>query len=295
MIEGVVVERVAKLIKIFLPCENKEYIGIPKGKIFKSERFYAGDRVEGEVIEKDTFLIEKIKERKNVLIRPPVSNVDRVLCIVTILNPDFDNYLLDCLLVVYDRVGCEPVIIFNKVDLLSGKDKEELLKWTEIYREAGYEVVHISAKTGEGFELIPKLIKGNICILAGPSGVGKSSILKTLTGASLKTEDISRKRGRGRHTTTGVRLIPFGENSFLADTPGFSKVEPLQFVRKREIPLYFREFTRYNCRYLDCAHVREPGCAVKEALKKGRISCERYKSYLKMIKEFLEDLKEICS
>ncbi len=294
MERGIVIERVAQLIRVYLFERGITLRGVPRGKVLKKTRIYAGDYVNGEVVDSETFAIENVEERKNVLIRPPIANVDRVICVMTIQKPDFDNHLLDNLLVVYDHVGCEPVILFNKVDLLDDEGLEELSKWTEIYSDAGYDVVHVSAKTGKGLDKMRELVRGEICILAGPSGVGKSSILKQLTGEELRVGEVSEKTERGRHTTTGVKLIPFGEGSFIGDTPGFSKVEALQFVRKREVKNYFREFLRYECRYPDCMHLSEPGCGVKEALKRGEISCERYKSYLKTIKEFLPELKELC-
>ncbi len=293
MKEGLVVERVAQLIRVRTE-EGKELRGIPRGKVLKKTRIYAGDRVLGEEIDRETFAIEEVKNRKNLLIRPPIANVDRVICVVTVEMPEFDNHLLDSLLVVYDHVGCEPVIVFNKVDLLGDEGRKELERWTEIYSSAGYDVVHVSAETGEGLEKVVDLVEGEICILAGPSGVGKSSILKRLTGAELKTQEVSEKTERGRHTTTGVKLLPFGRGSFLGDTPGFSKVEVLDFVRRRDVKNYFREFLRYECKYPDCTHTREPGCEVKKALAEGEVSCERFKSYLKMIKEYIEDLEEIC-
>ncbi len=293
MKRGLVVERVAQLIRVYIEEDDIYLRGIPRGKVIKKTRIYAGDYVKGEIVN-DVFAIEDIEERKNVLIRPPIANVDRVICVMTIRKPEFDNYLLDSLLVVYDHVNCEPVILFNKVDILDEEGKKELEKWTNIYTDAGYDVVHVSAKTGEGLEKMVDLVEGEICILAGPSGVGKSSILKALTGEELKTQEVSEKTERGRHTTTGVKLLPFGKGSFIGDTPGFSKVEPLEFVRKKDIRNYFREFLRYECKYPDCTHTREPGCEVKEALRRGEISCDRFKSYLKMMKEYLEELKEYC-
>ncbi len=294
MEEGLVIERVAQLIKVYLHSLGKSYRGIPRGKVLKKTRIYAGDYVLGKVLNGETFTIEEVRERKNLLVRPPIANVDRVICVVTISEPEFDNFLLDNLLVVYDHVGCEPVILFNKVDSLDEEGLKELEFWTNIYRKAGYDVVHVSARTGKGLDEMVRLVKGQICILAGPSGVGKSSILKRLTGEELRTGEVSQKSGRGRHTTTGVKLVPFGEGSFMGDTPGFSRVEALQFVSKKDIRNYFREFLGYGCKYQDCTHTREPGCAVKDALSKGEISCERFKSYLKMIKEYMPELSRLC-
>ena len=284
---GIVVERIAQFIGVMVEGDDKVYRGVPKGKVLKKTKIYAGDRVAGKIVG-DVFSIEEVFERKNVLVRPPVANVDRTLCVVTLKKPEFDNYLLDSLLVVYEHAGTSPAVIFNKVDLLEGEELQELQAWVKTYEEAGYPVIKVSTVTGEGIEDIKDLVEGEICILAGPSGVGKSSILKALTGAELRTSEVSEKTERGRHTTTGVKLIPFGKGSFLGDTPGFSKVEVLNFVRKKDVKNYFAEFSQFTCRYPDCTHTKEPDCGVKEALKEGKLSCDRFKSYLKMIKEYIE-------
>ncbi|HIC97826.1 MAG TPA: ribosome small subunit-dependent GTPase A [Aquificaceae bacterium] len=285
MDRGLVVERVAQLIRVYLPSRGKTFRGVPRGKLLRKTKVYAGDYVLGNVIDTDTFTVEEVEERKNVLVRPPVANVDRVLCVASVSAPELDPFLLDSLLVVYDHVGCDPVVLFSKVDSLTPKEREELDRWTFIYGRAGYEVLHVSAKTGEGLDKLKDLVKGEVCVLAGISGVGKSSILKALTGEELRIEEISFKAGRGRHTTTGVRLLPFGRGSFIGDTPGFSRVDVLRFVRRTEVKKYFREFLSYTCRYPDCNHVGEPGCGVREGVREGEISCERYRNYLKMIRE----------
>nr|2YV5_A Chain A, YjeQ protein [Aquifex aeolicus]BAF50733.2 YjeQ protein [Aquifex aeolicus] len=291
---GLVVDREAQMIGVYLFEDGKTYRGIPRGKVLKKTKIYAGDYVWGEVVDPNTFAIEEVEERKNLLIRPKVANVDRVIIVETLKMPEFNNYLLDNMLVVYEYFKVEPVIVFNKIDLLNEEEKKELERWISIYRDAGYDVLKVSAKTGEGIDELVDYLEGFICILAGPSGVGKSSILSRLTGEELRTQEVSEKTERGRHTTTGVRLIPFGKGSFVGDTPGFSKVEATMFVKPREVRNYFREFLRYQCKYPDCTHTNEPGCAVKEAVKNGEISCERYKSYLKIIKVYLEEIKELC-
>ncbi len=296
MRRGLVIDREAQMIGVYLFDEDKVYRGIPRKKVLKKTKIYAGDYVLGNVVDPQTFAIEDVEERKNLLVRPPVANVDRAIIVVAIKNPDFDNFLLDNLLVVYEHEGVDPVIVFNKIDTLQIEEElKELEKWTSIYTNAGYDVAKVSAKTGEGIDKIKEYVKGSICILAGPSGVGKSSILSALLGIELETREVSEKTGRGRHTTTGVRLFKFGENSFIGDAPGFSKVDALLFMDKKEVKDYFREFLRYTCKYPNCTHTNEPECGVKEAVKKGEISCERYKSYLKIIKVFVEDLEELCS
>jgi len=294
LIDGIVVERAGQKIGVYIPEEGKTYRGIPLGKIRKKTKIYAGDYVRGRIVDPNTFAIEEVKERKNLLVRPPVANVDRIVVVQTIQHPPFQNYLLDNLLVVYDYLGLDTVIVFNKIDLLDEEGRKELQYWENIYKDAGYDVLKVSAHTGEGIEELKRYLQGQICILAGPSGVGKSSILSALTGLQLRTGEVSEKTERGRHTTTGVKLIPFGEGSFVGDTPGFSKVEALQFMPKEEVRLHFPEFLRYRCKFSNCMHLNEEGCEVREALKRGEIACERYKSYLKMIKEYVDWLKEIC-
>ena len=171
--------------------------------------------------------------------------------------------------------------------------KEELEKWFKIYTDAGYKVLRASAETGEGVEELKRELSGVISIFAGPSGVGKSSLISKLTGEELRIGEVSRKTERGRHTTREVRLIPF-EGGFIGDAPGFSRVEALNFMEKEEVRFHFPEFLRYQCKYSDCLHLNEEGCEVREALKRGEISCERYKNYLKMIREFVPWLKEVC-
>ena len=281
---AIVIDREAQMIEVYTLDDKETYRGIPRGKVLKRTKIYAGDYVRGEIVDKNTFAIEEVEERKNLLIRPRVANVDRAIVVQTLKMPEFNNYLLDNLLVVYEYFGVESVILFNKIDILNERERKELDYWINIYKNAGYDVLKVSAKLSEGIDNLVNYLEGFICILAGPSGVGKSSILSKLTGTQLRTQEVSEKTERGRHTTTGVRLIPFGKGSFIGDTPGFSKVEATAFIKEREIRKYFREFLAYQCKYPDCTHINEPECAVKEAVKEGEISYERYKSYLKMIK-----------
>ncbi|WP_457622089.1 ribosome small subunit-dependent GTPase A [Persephonella sp.] len=283
MRKGLVVDREAQMIGVYLFEEKKIYRGIPRKKVLKKTRIYAGDYVIGSLVDKETFAIEKVEERKNFLVRPPVANVDKVIIVFTLKKPDFDSFLLDNLLVVYEYLGAEPVIVFNKIDLLNEDERKELKKWKDIYSNAGYDFIPVSAVSKEGIDELKDYLRDNISVFAGPSGVGKSSILSVLIGVELKVGQISEKTDRGRHTTTGVRLYQFNERSFIGDTPGFSSVDALQFMDRRELKNYFREFLRYRCRFSDCTHTDEPGCLVKEAVEKGEISKERYRNYIRMI------------
>ncbi|WP_293447761.1 ribosome small subunit-dependent GTPase A [Persephonella sp.] len=294
MKRGLVVDREAQMIGVYLFEQERIYRGIPRKKVIKKTKIYAGDYVLGNIVDPETFAIEQVEERKNFLVRPPVANVDKVLVVVTIKMPEFDSFLLDNLLVVYEHLQTDPVIIFNKIDLLEDKEIQKLKRWTDIYKNAGYDLLHVSAEKNIGIEKLKSYLEGSISVLAGPSGVGKSSILSKLIGVQLETRQVSEKTERGRHTTTGVRLFRFGKNSFIGDTPGFSSVDALYFVDKKDVRLYFREFLDYKCRFPNCTHTREPDCAVRQAVKNGKIACERYKNYLKIIQEDLSLLENLC-
>ena len=284
MKKGLVIDREAQMIGVYILDTGEIYRGFPRKKVLKKTKIYAGDFVLGEVVDKNTFTIEDVEERKNFLKRPPVANVDKVMVVATIKYPDFDNFLVDNLLVVYEYLKSDPIIVFNKIDLLDEEGLKELDKWINIYSSADYDVLKVSANTGEGIENLTKYLSNTISVFAGASGVGKSSILSKLVGVELETRDISRKLKRGRHTTTGVKLFPFGDKAFVGDTPGFSNVDALYFMDKKEVKNYFREFLRYKCKFPNCMHINEPDCKVREAVEKGEISKERYNSYLRIIK-----------
>jgi len=281
MLEGIVVKREAQNIEVLL--EDKVLRGIPRGKIRTSEKIFAGDKVTGYVGEGNVFIIEDIKARKNLLVRPPVANVDCVVIVETIKEPEFNSFVLDNLLVVYEREGVDIYIVFNKVDLLSGDEKHILIKWLDVYKRADYRVLTASIVTGEGLEEFSNIFEAGIYVFAGPSGTGKSSLISAISGVDLKRGEVSKKTGRGKHTTTGVSLLKLKGNTFIADTPGFSRVDASRFVDRKRIKDYFREFSVYNCKFKDCLHLREEGCAVKDAVDKGKIPRERYENYVRIV------------
>ncbi len=282
MERGLVVRREAQNIEVYIPERNVLLRGIPKGKLKEREKIFAGDRVEGEIEEGDIFLIERVEERKNLLIRPPVANADGVIVVTSLKEPEFNNFLLDNLLAVYECEGVEIYIVFNKIDLLNEEEFRELERWKSIYEGAGYEVYTVSAEKGINIEMLKERIKDGIYIFAGASGTGKSSILSAITGIELKKGEVSKKTGRGRHTTTGVSLIKIGENTYVGDTPGFSKVYANTLIDRNKLKDCFREFKNYRCKFGDCMHITEKDCGVKKAVEKGEIARERYESYLKM-------------
>ncbi len=225
--------------------------------------------------------IDRILPRRNRFIRPAVANVDQIVMFAAAANPVSDPFLIDRVAAIAELNRCETVICVNKTDL----DPAERL--CEIYRSAGFPVVRCSAETGEGVEDLRAVIHGRISAFTGNSGVGKSSILNRLVPElCLPTGEVSEKLGRGRHTTRHVELYALGDETYVADTPGFAsfEVDLIEPIRCEDLQTAFREFAPYlgKCRFQDCRHLREPDCAVRAALEQGLIAPERYQSYQRL-------------
>ncbi len=248
-----------------------------------------GDDVEITVLdEKDREgNLIRILPRRNSLIRPAVANVDQVFVIFALEDPKPNFMLLDRFLIMMEREGIPTVICFNKKDLAVEGDVECLYR---TYLGCGYQVIFSSAAKGEGVEEIREILAGKTTVVAGPSGVGKSSLTNLLQGdVRMETGEISRKLKRGRHTTRHSQVIPVAESTYLVDTPGFSSLY-LTDMEEQELKDYFREFQKYEeqCRFQGCRHIHEPGCAVKEALENQEISRLRYDNYLGLYEELKE-------
>ncbi|HHW19115.1 MAG TPA: ribosome small subunit-dependent GTPase A [Firmicutes bacterium] len=254
---------------------------------FEDDQVYAGDLV--EVSQKERrWVIEKVMPRKNFLIRPPVANVDQAVVVTAITEPPLDFVYIDKILVHLEASNISAVICVNKQDI---EDPKEVERVSEVYRKAGYPCVVTSAVTGFGLHDLSRYLESKVTVLAGQSGAGKSKILSALLGVGLLTQGLSRL-GRGRHTTKWVSLFRAGRQGYVADTPGFSKLDLID-VEPYELSYYFREMAPYVplCHFPRCLHKSEDRCRVKEALAAGEISRERYKSYLTLLEESTERAK----
>ena len=239
-----------------------------------------GDHVAITVTEDGTGMVDEVLPRSNQFQRPMVANMDQLVILASGAIPVTDPFLIDRMVSLAEYKGCQPIICFNKCDL------EPATQLVELYQKAGFQSFAISAQTGEGLEQLLGVLDGKISAFTGNSGVGKSSVLNALCPQfGLKVGQVSEKLGRGRHTTRHVELFRVG-GGLVADTPGFSAfdVEQMELIPKEELANTFREFRPYleQCRFVGCAHVKERGCAVREAVDNGAIAPSRYQSYVRL-------------
>ena len=277
---------------------NEVVMGKARGNLKRNkELIYVGDTVDFDIDENDKdgeCVIHRVIERRNYLTRPPVSNLDILVVVFSLVQPDVNYPVVDKLIAGCELAGIDPVICVSKSDLAGPEAVAEALS---VYSPL-YPSVSVNGISGEGTDRLREIISGKKVALAGPSGVGKSTITNLLHAGEPGLEEaeeallkaatgrISRKTGRGRHTTRHVEIFPLSDGTMLYDTPGFTSLdmpgtEPLTV---RELFPEFRELNR-KCRYSDCMHINEPECAVKEALQQGSIAASRYESYKAMTEE----------
>ncbi len=253
--------------------------------VFRKEKItpLAGDKVEISVDENSRNSIDKIYERRNMFKRPPIANVDKLVIVSSVCDPRPNLLIIDRLTAVAVYKNVEPIIVFTKNDLQSADE------YIEIYKNAGFKTFAVSNETGEGISEVKAVIENGVCVFTGNSGVGKSSLINRMyPDFALETGEISRKLGRGRHTTRHVELLKIN-NGYIADTPGFSSLdfETNDLIKKDELAYCFPDFADYidSCKFSTCAHVNDKGCRLVEAVNNGDVMRSRHESYVKMYNE----------
>lgn len=256
--------------------------------IFRKDKVkpLVGDDVELDVLDEENKIgnIIRILPRKNKLIRPAVANIDQALVIFAISQPKPNFNLLDRFLIMMEHQGVDTIICFNKKDIATEEEEKQI---AGIYENCGYTVVFTSTFEEHGIDCISPLLEGKTTAVAGPSGVGKSSIINILQPmAVMEIGEISKKIDRGKHTTRHSELITVAEDTYIMDTPGFSSFY-VDDLEKEDLKDCFAEFREYenSCRFLGCMHVSEPNCSVKQAVEDGKISKIRYENYLNLFEE----------
>lgn len=287
--QGKIIGNISNTYKI--KTEKKIYDGYARGKLKNEEITPAvGDNVEIQITEeeKGTAIIEKIKPRKNYIKRPKMANIDQIIFIVSTKNPKPDLLMLDKQLAYIEKLKIEPIIIINKIDL---EDTYSTIK--DLYTKIGYKVIVTSAKEKIGIDELKKVLKDKISVFSGNSGVGKSSIINAIFGIDKTQEgEISKKNKKGKNTTTDTKLYELEQNTYIADTPGFSSFE-INEIESNELDKCFREFNLeiQNCEFIGCTHIKEQNCGIKKAIEEKRISQERYDRFCKIYEELKDKEK----
>jgi ribosome biogenesis GTPase len=293
MLEGVVLKSYSNFFEV--AAGGERYLCTLRGRFRKENiSILTGDRVKLASIKGDKAVIDEVMPRKSELVRPAIANVDQVLIVLAVSKPALNLNLLDRMTVIAQSKDLDIVILFNKADLLDNMESslyDQVLDEMEWYRRIGFAVILTSQEDASIIEAIRSVGKGKISVLAGPSGVGKSSILNIIRPSlGLRTGAVSVKSGQGRHTTRHVELLPLGYDGFIADSPGFS-ILSFEDITPQGLAYCFPEMEPYipTCRFSTCLHHKEPDCGVKQAVEDGYIHQRRYENYVTYLLEIMEN------
>lgn len=286
--QGLIIENISNLYKI--KAEEKVYEANARGKLKQEEIIpVVGDKVEIEVLdeEKKRAVIEKILPRNKYIKRPKMSNVTQIILVVSSKNPKPDLLLLDKQLAFSEYLDIKPIVVLNKTDLDKTKQFEQI---KVIYEKIGYKVIKTVAKNEEGIDELRKMLKNNINVFSGNSGVGKSTLINAIFKKDITQEgEISTRNQRGKNTTTSTKLYEIDKDTYIADTPGFSTFD-ISEIGYKELDKYFKEFKNeiQNCEFVGCTHIKETDCGIKQAIEQGKIDKGRYERFCKIYNELKE-------
>ncbi len=294
MQEGIVMKVLSNYVQVI--SKQQVYLCTLRGRLKKEKKtILTGDKVQITLIDKENAVVEEVLPRKSILKRPSIANAERVFVVSSTMRPTFQMELLDRMLAILEYKELEIVICINKSDLLDTMDetkKNNIVSAAEYYQSIGYSVFLTSCKDEHSIEKVREACQGKISVMAGPSGVGKSSLLNAVKPAlDLPTNQVSHKSGVGRHTTRHVELLRVGEDGLMADSPGFGALSFDQEMDKRSLGFCFIDMIPYIplCRFNSCLHDKEPDCRVKQAVEEKKIDARRYEHYL----QFLEEIAEL--
>lgn len=293
MSKGIIINIISNIYNVEDIENNKIYKCSVRGK-FKTEEIVpvVGDRVNYEIIDEDKkqAVIETIMNRTNYIKRPKMANLTQIVFVLSTKMPKPDLLLLDKQLAFTEFLGIKPIICINKIDL---EKQDEISKIEQIYKKIGYQVIKTQGNIGEGIQELNKILKNNITAFSGNSGVGKSTLINHIFEKGMTEEGlISSRINRGKNTTTIISLYKIDENTYIADTPGFSTFDIFE-IESEDLCHYYKEFTNYieHCEYIGCSHIKEGICGIKNALSEGKIDQGRYERYCKIYLELKEKEK----
>lgn len=286
--QGIIIENISNLYRI--KAQNKIYEATARGKFKQNEITpVVGDNVEIEILDEENrkAVIEEIGERKVYIKRPKLANITQIIFVVSSKDPKPDLLMLDKQLAFAEFLKINSVIVLNKTDL---DKKEEFKQIKQIYEKIGYKVIITDAKKKQGIEELKAEMKNNINAFSGNSGVGKSTLINGIFDKDITEEgEISKRNKRGKNTTTSIKLYEIDDNTYIADTPGFSTFD-ISEVESKDLEKYFREFKEniINCEFVGCTHIKEENCGIKMAIEEGKIDISRYNRFCKIYNELKE-------